>query len=199
MFHVDFTTPSNSTFTGPAPLRVAGFRPACSGGVCIPQPGTTQVLDSVADRLMNRVTYRKFKGYDVLLVSHSVLAPGGTSSTGPSGVRWYEIRNPGSTHRIYQQATFAPDANYRWLPSIAEDSAGDIAIGYSVSSSTLNPSIRFTARLPSDPLNTMETEQNVLDRAGRRGRRLQVGRIRGHGDRPSRRLHVLVHDRIRAD
>jgi hypothetical protein len=162
-FHADFTTPANSTFTGPIPIRVAGFKPACLGGHCIPQPGTAQVLDSVADRLMNRVVYRHFKNYDTLLVSHSVLAHGITAWNGTSGVRWYEIRHPGAIHNVYQQGTFAPDANYRWLPSLAMDSAGDIAVGYSISSSSVNPGIRFTGRVPSDPLGTMENEQDILD------------------------------------
>ena len=37
-------------------------------------------------------------------------------------------------HR-FQQGTFAPDATYRWMGSIAMDQAGNIALGYSVSSS----------------------------------------------------------------
>ncbi|MGB2953334.1 MAG: hypothetical protein WBB74_08065, partial [Gaiellaceae bacterium] len=37
-FHVDWGTPSNSTFTGPLNIPVAAFTPACSGGgTCIPQ------------------------------------------------------------------------------------------------------------------------------------------------------------------
>ena len=60
LFHVDFTTPSNSTFTGvgrtkPVP-GVASFRLACGGfGACIPQPGVTDRLDSLGDRLMYRL------------------------------------------------------------------------------------------------------------------------------------------------
>src|SRR5690349_15268261 len=46
-FHVDFTTPANSTFTGPVTIPVAAFSAACGGGACIPQPGTAQQLDSL--------------------------------------------------------------------------------------------------------------------------------------------------------
>src|SRR3984893_5132885 len=54
-FHVDFNTPSNSTFTGPTVIPVAAFSPLCGGGTCVPQPGTTEQLDSLADRLMYRL------------------------------------------------------------------------------------------------------------------------------------------------
>src|SRR5437016_4161262 len=48
-FHVDFATPSNSTFTGPTVIPVAAFSPLCGGGACVSQPGTNQQLDSLAD------------------------------------------------------------------------------------------------------------------------------------------------------
>jgi len=39
-------------------------------------------------------------------------------------------------------------------------------LGYSVSSSTMNPAIRFTGRLASDPLSTMEAENTIWDGSG---------------------------------
>src|SRR5438270_1444752 len=73
-FHVDFTTPSNSTFTGPTTLATAAYAEACSGGTCIPQSGTTQQLDSLADRLMFRLAYRNFADHESLVVNHSITA-----------------------------------------------------------------------------------------------------------------------------
>ena len=73
-FHVDFNTPSNSTFTGPTVIPVAAFSPLCAGGTCVPQPGTTQQLDSLADRLMYRLAYRNFGTHESLVVNHSVVA-----------------------------------------------------------------------------------------------------------------------------
>lgn len=159
-FHVDFTTPSNSTFTGPTVISVAAFSPVCGGGTCIPQPGTTNTVDSLADRLMYRLAYRNFGSHESLVVNHSVVA----GSSG--GVRWYEIQNPAGTPVVAQQSTFAPDSNYRWMGSIAMDQAGDMALGYSVSSSSVFPSIRFTGRVPTDPASTMEAEVNVVTGAG---------------------------------
>ena len=159
-FHVDFTTPSNSTFTGPTVIPVAAFSPLCGGGTCVPQPGTTQQLDSLADRLMYRLAYRNFGTHESLVVNHSVTAGSG------GGVRWYEIQNPSGTPTVAQQSTFAPDSNYRWMGSIAMDQSGDMAVGYSVASSSLNPTIRYTGRVPTDPSGTMEAEVNVVTGTG---------------------------------
>jgi hypothetical protein len=159
-FHVDFNTPSNSTFTGPTVIPVAAFSPLCGGGTCVPQPGTTQQLDSLADRLMYRLAYRNFGTHESLVVNHSVTAGSG------GGVRWYEIQNPSGTPTVAQQSTFAPDSNYRWMGSIAMDQAGDMAVGYSVASSSLNPTIRYTGRVPTDPSGTMEAEVNVVTGTG---------------------------------
>jgi hypothetical protein len=83
------------------------------------------------------------------------------------GIRWYEIRNPESNPpTLYQQGTFAPDNNFRWMPSIAQDKVGDIAVGYSVSSRAMYPAIRYTGRVPSDPLGTMETEHSIKEGTG---------------------------------
>jgi hypothetical protein len=67
---------------------------------------------------------------------------------------------------VYQQGTYAPDSHYRWLGSIAEDQNGDIAIGYSISSASNYPAIRFTGRLPTDPLGTMEPEVSIFSGTG---------------------------------
>jgi len=154
--HIDFTTPANSTFTGPTTIPVASFSQLCAGGTCVPQPGTTQQLDSLADRLMNRLVYRNFGDHEALLVSHAV-----TAGTG-GGVRFYELRSPNTTPTIFQQGTFAPDTSFRWMSSMAFDSAGDIAMGYSTASSTINPSIRYTGRLTTDTLGTMGQGEATL-------------------------------------
>ncbi|HEX8880171.1 MAG TPA: Ig-like domain repeat protein [Candidatus Acidoferrum sp.] len=159
-FHVDFTTPSNSTFMGPTAIPVAPFSEACGGGTCIPQPGTTQQLDSLGDRLMFRLAYRNFGDHESLVVNHSVTA--GSSV----GVRWYEIRSPNATPTVFQQGTFSPDSQYRWMGSIAMDQSGDIAVGYSASSSSNFPAVRYTGRVPSDPAGTMESENSIIEGTG---------------------------------
>jgi hypothetical protein len=159
-FHVDFDTPANSTFTGPTSIPVAAFSLACNGGACVPQPNSFQILDSLGDRLMYRLAYRNFGDHESIVASHSVAA--GNSV----GVRWYEIRSPGGMPTVYQQGTFSPDSTYRWMGSIAMDSVSDIAVGYSASSSSVYPSIQYTGRVPTDPLNTMESENVLIAGAG---------------------------------
>jgi len=170
-FHVNWTTPSSSTFTGPTNIPVAAFIEPCgetvtemmyTTGDCIPQAGTSQGLDSIGDRLMYRLAYRNFGSYAALVVNHTVAI--GTSST-QTGVRWYELQNTGSGFGLYQQGTYAPDVSYRWMGSIAMDHVGDIALGYSVSGSNMNPSIRYTGRVSSDPLGEMEGEVDILSLA----------------------------------
>ena len=171
-FHVDWVTPSNSTFTGPTLIYVAAFNPLCGGGTCVPQPGTTQRLDSLADRLMYRLAYRNFGTYESLVVSHSVVA----GSSG--GIRWYEIQNPSGTPSVTQQGTWAPDSNYRWMPSIAMDSAGDVAVGYSVSSTSVYPSIAYAGHVPGlDSAGALETETTVV-----RGTGSQINGLTRWGD-----------------
>jgi hypothetical protein len=159
-FHVDWTTTTNTTLTGPTTISVAAFSPACGGGTCIPQSGTTQQLDSLADRLMYRLAYRNFGDHESLVVNHSVVA--GSSV----GVRWYELRSPNATPTVYQQGTYAPDGSYRWMGSAAMDHNGDIALGYSRSSSSLFPGIAYTARLAGDPLGQMTQGEGTLVNGG---------------------------------
>jgi hypothetical protein len=156
-FHVDFAVPTNSTFTGPTSVTVASFTQACAGGTCVPQSGTTNLLDSLGDRLMFRLAYRNLGTSENLLLNHSVQVGTGNQT----GVRWYLIQNPNGTPVVAQQGTFAPDTTYRWMGSIAMDKLGNIAVGYSASSSSIHPGIRFTGRTPLDPANTLEHESII--------------------------------------
>ncbi len=160
-FHVDFATPANSTFTGPTTINVAPFTPLCNGGrACVPQSGTGSQLDSLADRLMYRLAYRNFGNHESLVVNHAVAV------NSSSGVRWYEIQNPNGTPTVAQQSTYAPDANFRWMGSIAMDASGDIALGYSVSSASSFPAIAIAARLASDPTSTLGAETTIIAGTG---------------------------------
>jgi hypothetical protein len=155
-FHVDYATPANSTFTGPISIPgTAPFTPPCFPdiGDCIPQPGTTEKLDALGDRLMYRLASRNFGDHESIVATHTVLA-----AAGNTGVRWYEVRNPNGAPTIYQQGTFAPDTDNRWMASIAMDHSGNIGVGYSVSSDGTFPSIRYTGWEIGDPLGTLQAE-----------------------------------------
>jgi Carboxypeptidase regulatory-like domain/Fibronectin type III domain len=164
-FHVDWANSNNTTLSGPTSIAVDPFTTACNGGgTCIPQPGTSQKLDSLGDRLMYRLAYRHFPdGHEALVVNHSVSVNGTTS------VRWYELDNPTNgtmatgTPRVAQQGTLsASDGTSRWMGSIAMDASGDIALGYSASSSSVYPSVRLTGRLATDAAGTMQTETTLM-------------------------------------
>ena len=160
-FDVDFTTPANTTFTGPTNIPVSAFSPACGGGTCIPQLAKrANRLDSLADRLMNRLVYRNLGTRESLVVNHSITGPSSTSA-----IRWYELQ-PKQTPIVRQSGTFAPDATYRWMGSIATDKVGNMAVGYSVSSSSINPGIRYTGRLVGDALGTMAAEATIMNGTG---------------------------------
>jgi hypothetical protein len=161
-FSVNWTA-GTGTLTGPTAVPgVTAFSRACGGGTCIPQPGTTQQLDSLADRLMYRLSYRKFGDHESMVINHSVASGGG------AGIRWYELRNAAgqslgsATPIVYQQGTFAPSSDFRWMGSAAMDKTGGIAVGYNISnSSTIKPSIRYAYRGPADPLGTLGNETNI--------------------------------------
>ncbi len=160
-FHADFATPANSTFTGPTTIPVAAFTPLCATHRgCVPQSGDGTTLDSLGDRLMHRLAYRNFGDHESLVVNHAVAVDSN------SGVRWYEIQNPNGTPTVAQQSTFAPDASFRWMGSIAMDINGDIALGYSVSSATTFPSIAFAGRMASDPASTLDAETTIINGTG---------------------------------
>ncbi len=77
------------------------------------------------------------------MVSHAIK----NGSTGAE--RWYEFRAPASNPTalsIYQGGTYAPDAIYRFMGSLAMDKQGNIAMGYSRSSATQHPDVYFTGR-----------------------------------------------------
>jgi hypothetical protein len=159
-FQLDWTAPAHSTFgLSSQPnltLPVADFTPICS--TCIPQPGTPVQLDTLGDRLMYRLAYRNMGDHESLVVNHTVDA-----GAGRAGVRWYEVRRTRGDWSIYQQGTYAPaDGLYRWMGSVAMDHLGNLALGYSVSSSSVYPSIRYTGRLADDTLGQMTQAETTL-------------------------------------
>src|SRR5207248_2227135 len=123
--HIDWANPGNSVLNGPTNLAAAPWDPSiCPVQDCIPQPGTTQRLDALADHMMFRLAYRNFGNHESMVTNETVNVGGGQA-----GVRWYEIRNPSTSPYIYQQGSYAPDTSYRWMGSAAMDRDGDIAVG----------------------------------------------------------------------
>ena len=153
-FDVDWNNTANSSFGLVASLTPATFNSNLNG---IQQPGTATRLDDLTQMIMYRLQYRYFDTHESMVVNHTV----GVSGRGAP--RWYEFRKVGSGQwSIYQQGTYAPDSENRWMGSIAMNGNGDIALGYSVSSGTTYPSIRYTGRRASDPLGQMTVQEVEL-------------------------------------
>jgi hypothetical protein len=170
---IDFKNPASSTFELTKQIPIANFDTIFPCGVvpspdpqptsrdCIPQPGVAgnQYLDilSYRQRPTWRLQYRNFGQYESLVTNQSVEA-----RPGIAGVRWWELRNPRNPV-IHQEGTWAPnDGVHRWMGSVAQDRDGNLALGYSVSSATLFPGIRYAGRLAGDPLGQLSLGEASL-------------------------------------
>jgi hypothetical protein len=169
-FQINFANPAAATFNdgfgGPDLSFVTLSTPIPrSCRTCIPQPDTTQTLDTLGDRLMFRSVYQNLDGSERLLITHAVDPDG----PGPkvAGVRLYEIASPGSAAPSFvTNVTYSPDAADRWMSSAAMDKRGNIAVGYNVSSATVSPGLRLTGRRATDPPNTLQAESVVVNGTG---------------------------------
>ena len=162
-FHADFVSPANSTFTLFANPAAAGFTQLCPGTrSCVPQLGSAANLDGIGDRLMYRLAYRNFGDHESVVGNYSVRAGG------VAGVRWFELRNVTSGPvTLFQESTYQPDTTWRWMASAAMDKRGNFVVGFSASSPTIFPQLRYAGRLASDPPNTLsQGEAHLFDGTG---------------------------------
>ena len=167
-FHVDWNNPANSSFTLRANVPAADFTMlSCVNEEaepfdCVPQLGARALLDAIPDRLMFRNAYRRFPdGRESLLNNFTV------SANSVAGIRWFELRRrvPGNW-TLRQQRTYQPDSTWRWMGSIASDNQGNIALGFSASSATIHPQIRYAGRLATDPLGMLSGERHLFEGTG---------------------------------
>jgi N-acetylneuraminic acid mutarotase len=158
-FHVDFDNPGASTFDLVGTLTPAPFTVLFQN---VPQLGTGDTLDSLADRGMFRNAYRNFGDHEALVGNITV------SSNGVGGVRWFEVNNVTSgTPGFTQEGTYQPDSTWRWMGSVAMDNDSDLAVGFSASSSSINPQIRYAGRLAGDPPGQLsQGEAHLFDGTG---------------------------------
>ena len=165
-FHVDWANPAGSRVGNNLlpnyTVEVAAFNWTFPNEPrTVPQPGVSQRLDPLSDRLMHRLQYRNFGTRETLVVCHTV----NVGNDDQAGVRYYELqRTEPGTFTVREQATFAPDGHSRWMGSAALDGLGNLAVGYSISSSTLFPSLRYAGRLANDPLGGLfQDEASILE------------------------------------
>ncbi|MBW3540073.1 MAG: hypothetical protein KY476_07380, partial [Planctomycetes bacterium] len=175
-FSPDFNTPGNTTYTMAANIPIADFDYIVGDEFLrgdIEQPGTGLEIDSLPHYIMWRLQYRNFGTHESLVGNFTVDVgedgtPDGDGGTAAeqAGVRWFELRNVGAGWTLQQEGDIAPDSNHRWMAAASMDGAGNIAVGYNVSSTTVSPGIRYTGRLASDPTGQMRPERVLVAGSG---------------------------------
>lgn len=159
-FHVDWKNPSKTKVDGPVKIPVAPYHYLCDGQLtnCVSQPGTDRRLDAQGDKIMSRVVYRRVGEHESIVAAHSV-----NTTAGGGGVRWYELRLDRERKPVlYQQGTYAPGGDYRWMASPAMDAKGNIGIGYSFGGAPNFAGQRFAARLAGDSRGKLTLREAVL-------------------------------------
>ena len=150
-----------------APVTVSLATYTVVQGEQVPQPGTGVLLDSVGNVLMQKNQYRKVGSQESLWIAHTIRAAAG----GNTGIQWAQIDVTGgvvATTPLQQHKHF-PDATLdRWLPSLAVDGQGNMAVGYSTSSGSAPdyPSIAYAGRLAGDAPNALPQTEVQLHAGG---------------------------------
>jgi hypothetical protein len=145
-------------------------------GAIVPQPNTTNRLDMIDDRIMQKVPYRKIGSAESLWVTHPVGTAAGTTA-----MQWAQLDVTGGTIAAapVQQQIYAPDTTlYRFMGSLAVDRQGNMALGYTTSNGTAPnyPSIAYSGRLATDPLNTLpQTEVQMIAGSGSQTNTCPIG------------------------
>ncbi len=162
-FYADWLNPGSSRFGtwDKKPNKTISTDNHWVTGYVIPQPAEDKILpeqlDVVGDRLMSPLQYRIVDNTPSLWATHAL------ESNAVIGMRWYEMHfGTDGLPYLQQTGTHQPDSNYRWLGSLAVDRMGNMALGYSISSSTLDPAIYYAGRLKSDIAGTLALGENIL-------------------------------------
>lgn len=125
----------------------------------ISQPGTTQKLDGIGGVCMYRAQWKSWSGYNTIVLNWAVKI-----SATQRSIKWCELRQNQSTGvwSMYQEGIYTPDANSRWMGSIAMDNNGSIGLSYLKSNSTsIYPGLYYTGRRTCDPLGTLPVTEQV--------------------------------------
>jgi hypothetical protein len=168
-FHVDWTTPANSTFTGPTAIPISEFSSELCGLTsfnCFPQPGSGVTLDPLREVFMFRAQYRNFGTHQSIagnFVTDADGEPDTPANNERGGIRWVELRKPGATWVLQQEGTYSPDITPRWMGASALDGDGNFAVAYNVSDATsVFPGLRYAGRRTTDPEGTLPQGESTI-------------------------------------
>ena len=158
---IKWNDPLLSTMEGPVNLPIQDYNSDLCGinaNSCLPQKNSNVKLWPVSDFIMDKAQYRRFDNYESIVCSHVCNATG----DGVAGVRWYELRNyDNKGWNIYQQSTYLPTLDNRFMSSITINDEGTIAMGYNITSENIYPGIRLTGRTACDTLNEMTATETT--------------------------------------
>ena len=160
---------AGGTISAATAVAHATYSGVSSNIVPQPPPATgSNTLDSLGNRLMQRVQYRKISGVESIWVNHTTR----NSSSSNTSPQWGQISvNNGTVNTpIVQQQIYRPDTTlYRWMGSLAVDNGGNMALCYSTSNASNPnfPSMQCAGRLATDALGTLpQGETEVVTGAG---------------------------------
>ncbi|MFT5103696.1 MAG: hypothetical protein ACJATF_002789 [Flavobacteriales bacterium] len=169
IWELDIDFAGISTVSAPAIIPIADFdsffRPFGSGD--FDQPSTNQRVDGASGVISYMANYRSFPGHNSFVINFNSDI-GGQNGLKQGAIRWVELRNTGTgPFSVYQEGTWSmPDGISRFMGSNSMDANGNIALGYNVSSKTLNVGMRYTGRLDGDPLGIMTFPETSIFEGG---------------------------------
>lgn len=155
-YAVNFTSPTLQYRTTTYQVEVLDYDLRSSP---IPTPGPSTGLNPVAGIIMNRLVYRNLTDLEQSVVGCFVSNSNGIQI---ARVRWFELRwykldpNAQAQFHVYQDGEISSaDFLYKFLPTITIDAWGNIALGFTLSSSFQYPVLAVTMQLRNDPINQM--------------------------------------------
>ncbi|MEM6721393.1 MAG: GEVED domain-containing protein [Bacteroidota bacterium] len=162
---VNWSNPSSSSISAPQIINTTPYDSVFDGGSFsnLDEPGNGPDIDALQATMMYMTNYRRFGSYNSAVMNFAVDVSGNDSR---AGIRWYELRQSGDGQpwTIYQEGTYSQPNYSTFCGSISMDAQGNIGLGYTIVSSTIFTSLRYTGRLVTDPLGTMTlAEQTVVN------------------------------------
>ncbi|WP_299211831.1 T9SS type A sorting domain-containing protein [uncultured Dokdonia sp.] len=162
---VNWNSPASSSISSPQQINTAPFDAVFNGGSFnnLDEPGGGPNIDAIQATMMYMTNYRRFGSHNSAVMNFVVDVSGNDTK---AGIRWYELRQTGDNQpwTIYQEGTYSQPNHSTFCASIGMDFQGNIGLAYTIVSSSVFTSLRYTGRLASDPLGTMTVaEQNIVN------------------------------------
>lgn len=131
--------------------------------------GSTSPLAGLDDRLFQARMFRnRLTGVTTLWTAHNIevdAAGNGNSAGNRNGCRWYQLQNMTGTPTLVQSGTLfdsaASNPNNYWIPSVAMNGQGHMALSCSVAGAARRAEIATAGRLSSDGLGTIQAPTTV--------------------------------------